>query len=194
MCDYPTFDMYTTEDDVNLQGRCSHHNYGQLRNENLNTPLKAKKRPYRFTTCDKDEKNSDVVHSHCKIIIQDFIPRKYGFSSGCRCDEAVRMPPLKGLLYNITIYDQSNKTICEPTNILAQQVIIRYCASLYPFMSFPNLIGDLTLEDVIKWMNGYYLFEGLSVGVFAKDFKRCYKYFNELMCYVVVPKCDQDTQ
>ena len=194
MCDYPTLDIYTTEDDVNLKGRCSHYNYGQLRNENLNTPLKSKKRPYRFTTCDKDEKDSDVVNCHGEIIIQDFIPRNYGFSFGCRCDEPVRMPPLKGLFHNIGIYDQSNKTICVPTNILAEQEIIRYCESLYPFMSLPNLIGDLTLEDVIKWMNGYYLFEGLSVGVFAKDLKRCYKYFNELMCYVVVPKCDQDTQ
>ena len=32
MCDYPTFDMYTTEDDENLKGRYSHYNYGQSRN------------------------------------------------------------------------------------------------------------------------------------------------------------------
>ena len=43
-------------------------------------------------------------------------------------------------------------------------------------------------------MKQYYILEGLASGVYAEDFKRCYKHFNELVCYVALPRCDQDTK
>ena len=44
-------DIYTTEYDKNLQTNCSKDGFGQLRNENLHTPLYHRDKPYRFTTC-----------------------------------------------------------------------------------------------------------------------------------------------
>ena len=38
-------DIYTTKDDQNIQKRCSSNGYGQLRNENLHTPLNLRNSP-----------------------------------------------------------------------------------------------------------------------------------------------------
>ena len=72
-------DVYTTEYDKNLQTNCSKDVFGQLRNGNLNTALDLRDKPYRFTTCKLDKKNSDILHCEGKTIIQDYIPRKYRF-------------------------------------------------------------------------------------------------------------------
>ena len=134
-CKYPVFDIYTKDDDENLKRRCSHIPFGQLRNGYLNTPLESRERPYGFTTCQTKEENSDVVQCHGKTFIQDFIPRNYGFSFGCRCFTTGQRPSLVGLMYNISIYDQSNKTKCTPIAIMERQYFTEYCSSLYLFMS-----------------------------------------------------------
>ena len=106
-------DIYTTEYDKNLQTNCSKDGFGQLRNENLHTPLYHRYKPYRFTTCKLDEKYSDILHCEGRTTIQDYIPRKYGFSFGYECDVSAK-PSLVGLSYNFTISGQSNRTLCLP--------------------------------------------------------------------------------
>ena len=54
-------DIYTTEYDRNLETNCSKDGFGQLRNENLWTPLHLRYHPYRFTTCKLDGKDSDML-------------------------------------------------------------------------------------------------------------------------------------
>ena len=46
-----SLDIYTTEDDWNRKTNCSKNVYGHLINENLHTPMRARSKPYRFTTC-----------------------------------------------------------------------------------------------------------------------------------------------
>ena len=42
-------DIYTTEHDKHLKTNCPNDSFGQLRNENLRTPLKLRFKPYRFS-------------------------------------------------------------------------------------------------------------------------------------------------
>ena len=194
MCGRPVFDIYTTQDDENLRRRCSYDNFGQLRNENLHTRLLPMKSPYRFTTCEADAQDTDVLHCYGKTIIQDFIPRNYGFSLGCECRRTAGMPKLKGLVYNISIYDQSNTTECVATYLMSQEYLMKDCTKLYPFMSLPNLIGDHIWQNVMGWTKGYALLKEVAAGVLDKDLKMCYKDFDEVICHVVVPKCDLQTE
>ena len=80
-------DIYTTEYDKNLKTNCSNDVFGQLRNENLRTPLRPRYQPYRFTTCQLHDVDSDILHCEGRTAIQDYIPRKYGFSFGYECDD-----------------------------------------------------------------------------------------------------------
>ena len=95
-------DIYTREDGQNLMTNCSSNGYGQLRNENLNTLLRNRGKPYRFTTCKSDNVDSDFLHCKGRTVIQNVVPRKYGFSIGYHC-KAVLRPSLRGLFFNFTI-------------------------------------------------------------------------------------------
>ena len=44
-------------------------------------------------------------------MIQDYVPRNYGFSFGYDCMYSER-PSLRGLSFNVTISEQTNKTTC----------------------------------------------------------------------------------
>ena len=79
----PSLDIYTTKSDANLDRNCSIDVFGQLRNEDLHTPLKPKGKLYRFTNCTAD--SDGIVHCYGEAKIQDYIPRTYGFSFGYRC-------------------------------------------------------------------------------------------------------------
>ena len=63
---YPRLELYTTDRDRNIRSRCSRDAYGQLRNENLHTPLNLRYKPYRFTMCELDSNNTDIIHCHGK--------------------------------------------------------------------------------------------------------------------------------
>ena len=138
---YPRFEIYTTLDDSNFQNNCSSDVYGQLRNENLHTPLKLRSKPYRFTNCALDSKDTDIIHCNGKITIQDYIPRNYGFSFGYRCEQPTK-GSLKGLTHNVSIYEQTNETKCLSMGPIQMETYTRHCADLYHKMTLPNLIGD----------------------------------------------------
>ena len=104
-------DIYTTEYDKNLKTNCSKDVFCQLRNGNLYPPLDLRDKPYRFTTCKMEKKNSDILHCDGKTTIQGYIPRNYGFSFGYKCDISAKSS-LAGLSYNLTISGQSNRTQC----------------------------------------------------------------------------------
>ena len=177
-------DIYTTEDDQNLRTKCSNNVYGQLRNENLYTPLRHG--TYRFTTCKLDDVDSDLLHCKGRITIQDYKPRQYGFSFGYPCHELVR-PSLVELSFNFTILAQSNRITCIKTPKNSNRFF--KCHEFYDHTSLPNFIGDLDQHDVQNWMasnEAFTIFElfSSSEGLF------CYKYFRELMCRVSYPECN----
>ena len=164
-CGRPRFDIFSTKDDRNVKRQCSSDNFGQLRNENLHTRLWPMKNPYRFTMCKTDTGNHDVIYCYGKTMIQDFIPRDYAFSFGCQCVRTMPKPTFKGLVYNISIYSQSNRTKCVPTDAMSRENLLKECAELYPFMSLPNLIGDHNLQNVLEWTNSFYLLKAVTAGL-----------------------------
>ena len=66
-----TLNIYTTENDQNLKMNCSRNAYGQLRNENLFTPMTHQFKQYRFTTCKLDDMDSNLLHWTGRTTIQD---------------------------------------------------------------------------------------------------------------------------
>ena len=181
------FHIYTTDDDKDLKTQCHNKNYGQLRNENLHTPLLPRKKPYRSTTCALDEDDDLIIICHGKTSIQDFIPRNYAFSFGYSCDDMPR-PSLKGLVFNISLFDQSNETQCiQMPDTYLQDV----CQKLYNNVLLPNLIGDLNAIPIKKWTNVYTSWKELILGTFLHDSEEiCYKHFNEILCHATLPQCD----
>ena len=191
----PSLDIYTTKSYANLDRNCSVNVFGQLRNENLHTPLKPKGKLYRFTNCTAD--SYGIVHCYGETKIQDYIPRTYGFSFGYRCrpyDEKRANRSLKGLQYNMTIYGQTNKTQCSSMAMAETGFSdeIRICSRLYSHMSLPNLVGNPDwnhLRDKV-----------LSAAQYAEllmkmsPHEKCYPYVYELACYVIVPKCEPENR
>ena len=181
-------DIYTTEYDKNLKTNSSNDSFSQLRNENLRTPLYLRYAPYRFTTCKLDDADSDILHCQGGTTVQDYIPRKYGFSFGYKCSFTVK-PSLVGLSYNFTISGQSNRTQC----LLIERISgsMRECLEFYNHISLPNMIGDHnmnSLQSSISILNGFeafisYILSQLPTG-------GCFKHMKEVLCRIVSPECD----
>ena len=95
--------IYTTEIHRNLKQNCSDTDFGQLRNVNLYTPLRPRVTRYRYTKCELDSKDTDMLQCKGNAMIQDYKPRNYGFSFGYSCRRPVK-PSLVGLSYSFTIH------------------------------------------------------------------------------------------
>ena len=130
---------------------------------------------YRETECDKEDL---MLRCHGKITLQDFLPRQFAFSFGFGCP-ARRSLSLKGLKFNISIYDETNVTKCSsvPAHIS--------CRNYYSKMSLPNMLSDVNLSDVFRWWNwiAFYSFERSGL---------CYKYLREILCLIAMPECKSE--
>ena len=145
-------------------------------------------KPYRFTTCKLDNVNSDFLHCKGRTVIQDVVPRNYGFSIGYHCKEVLR-PSLRGLLFNFTILDQANKTTC--TNVPKNNEGFFKCHEFYAYTSLPNFIGDLNIRNVRHWMDSDAASAFLAL-IFSSNRYFCYKHFRELVCRIAYPECDPE--
>ena len=164
---YPAImNIYTEKENTNQQKRCIQLYHGQFFNEKLFVVLTQK----RSTTC----KNIQGV-ARCKgsVRIQDYIPRNYFISFGYSCS-AVKS--LKGLIYNITIY-QKNGTKCS---LMGPNFV---CSKYYRTMSMPNLFGNIFRKSDIKQFEmQFYMWKSL-LG------QPCYKYQEQIVCYLLFPEC-----
>ena len=174
---YPLMGIYTVYPKINIEKNCSQIWYGQLRNENLHPHLKVGK--YRTTTCIIS--GSDTVKCRGRVNIQDYIPRKFHLTFGFHCGWQP-VNSLKGLTYNISFYNLSNKT----NNCLN---VPGKCSELYIETSLPNLIGNEKAEEITNFENALRAFEVLA---FQHD--TCYQHMWEFMCHTVLPKCDPITK
>ena len=181
-------DIYTTECDKNLNTNCSKDGFGQLRNENLWTPLHLRYHPYRFTICKLDQKDSDMLHCEGRTTIQDYIPRKYGFSFGYECHFTAK-PLLVGLWYNFTISEQTNNTQCLLMEDLPENM--KECLSFYNHMSLPNMIGHHDMDSIRRYRSNFHVIEVfISYISLQLPTGGCYKHMKEVICRVVFPQCD----
>ena len=103
------------------------------------------------------------------------------------------MGTLKGLEYNISIYDQSNETKCSP--VPNENYRGYKCLDLYSHMTLPNLIGDTDLKSVLTWIRSIKNFEATLCFKMEPAFIKpmCYKHSVEALCYIVLPKGDLDS-
>ena len=184
-------DIYTTEDDQNLKTNCSNDGFGQLRNENLLTPMTPRLPTYRFTTCTLDHVDSDILHCEGETTIQDYKPRRYAFSIGYDCMDLVRHS-LEGLSYNFTISQQTNRTECSKIeNHMNNDFFL--CHELYTHTSLPNMMGDPDFEHLHRWMRTGVVSLIVTLALSSNEIL-CYKHARELSCHVFYPKCDSNKQ
>ena len=167
------FNLYMTEDHINLQKNCSFQANGQLHNENMWVPLRLGN--FKENLCLKDK--NGLLHCTGKTVIQDFEPRRISFSFGKSC-EYPEKASLKGLSFNIGVSKQSNKTDCVP---LYNRNIFN-CVKFYPFVSYPNLLGG-NQSEALTMARATYL-------TFNQGSGSCYKFVFEMLCYIFVPRCD----
>ena len=121
---------------------------------------------------------------HGKKTIQDYIPRTFAISFGFFCGRAEEKS-LKGLTYNISIYDQTNETKCTPIPYNPHNP----CFWQYRHTTLPNLIGMKNFREASSFLAAV---EHITV-VLPKliGSLMCHKYFQELVCYSVFPKCNR---
>ena len=186
----PILDIYTTTDNKNLIKRCSNYGYGQLRNEHLHSPLELRSKPLGFTTCLSNPNGTDIIHCHGKTAIRDYIPRRFGFSFGFECVWP-KGGSLRGLTYNISIYDESNRTICHSMVPVQNTTITHHCGYLYQYMTLPNLIGHQNWSSILERLQPGSEIMLFSVSsILDSDGWRCHDKLYQALCYVLVPKCD----
>ena len=167
------FNIYTTEDNINLQTNCSLDHNGQVLNQNLGAPVRPG--TYKNYTCLEQE--NGLLHFTGTTIIQDFKPRIIGFSIGYNCYDP-DPTSLKGLSFNISVSGQRNKTNCIPLPNRPQL----NCVKFYPFASFPNLFGHKQ-EEARPGAEALKMDTTLLPG-------GCYKFVLEIVCYMFIPRCD----
>ena len=169
--------IYTTMNHINIKKQCTHVPYVQLANGNLHRPIRLDESDIRPPKCLKE--GLDTIHCRGNITVQDYKPRKLSFTFEFDCDRITSKSSLKGLVYNISIHEQTNKTNC----IFLPPKVRGTCSQFYLHSLLPNLIGA---EDVLIILRYWDMFKAL-VAIFEGV---CYQHFLELGCYVVVPKCD----
>ena len=167
---------YMGQDSPNLQRGCNSEMHGQLFNKDLAVPLNGKHRE-KFL-CNR-KGGMKVCHGRTKI--QDFEPKSYFFSLGFECNE--RKGNLKGLKYEVTIYDESNETSCVDLNSTSE-FLTDHCDKSYRYAAIPNQFGDTHLDRAISTMNKF-------LRVFHSDVpsKQCLKNLKPFLCEIVLPKC-----
>ena len=170
---------YNGQDSPNLETLCETDLYGQLRNEDLAVPLNEVYRQ-KFI-CYHD---SEYWYCKGKTRIQDFEPKSYSFSFCNECDKI--HGNLNGLYYNVTIYDESNKTSCVDLNLAPGKRIGR-CKRSYEYAAIPNQIGDTDL-DTLMWQLGQV--QGILDRIIdLVSHKSCLLELYQVLCLVALPEC-----
>ena len=169
---YVNLGVYTTEDHINLQNRCTCHMYEQLGNKKMQTEL-----DFLRNSCILSH---DKLSCNSRIIVWDYRPRKFGFSLGFYCEDTWKS--LKGLTYNITVTTQTIQPTCTP---MPETVVD--CSKYFLFVSFPNLLSHVDSEKATFSFNRFYqVYQLLDLS--------CYPHFEELFCNMYYPNCDPETQ
>ena len=171
---------YNGQNSPNLKTLCETDLYGQLRNEDLAVPLNEVYRQ-KFI-CYHD---SETWYCSGKTRIQDFEPKSYSFSF---CNECGKKSTgnLNGLWYNVTIYDESNRTSCVDLKMAQGQRIYR-CERSYHYAAIPNQIGG---TDLVTMMWQLEQVQGILDRIIdLVTHKSCLQELYQVLCLVALPEC-----
>ena len=151
-----------------------------MRNEDLAVPLHE---PYRRKFfC---YRANETWHCSGKTKIQDFEPKSYSFSFCFGCGDKYS-GNLNGLSYNVTIYDESNKTSCVDLKMKQGQRIDR-CERSYPNAAIPNQIGGTDM-DTMRWQLRQ-IQTIMDQIIDLVTHKSCLLELYQVLCLVALPEC-----
>ena len=136
----PIMGIYTTQDHVNIKEQCTQIWYGQVRNKDLHFHIRREQDLRKMPRCLKEE--ISTLNCNGNITILDYIPRPYSFSFGLPCHIVNPGISLKGLAYNISIHELTNKTSC----IKLPYKAMKHCYQYYHHAALPNLFGTETMN------------------------------------------------
>ena len=164
----------------NLRYKCNNEMHGQLHNKDLTIPLIQKYRE-KFWCWSVENK---TWNCHGNIQIQDFKPTSYLFSIGYKCGDTDGN--LKGLEYKAIIFNDS-KTRCtdltRKSSDFEQQNLIEHCKLIYPYVAFPNPLGNTNLGEANVEMNSL-----MNIGLEHVD-EKCLSKLKPFLCDIILPRC-----
>ena len=168
--DYVDFQLYTTQNHENIGKRCSFRKYGQTLNRYLYVTNSLNS---IWRNCYESQK----LHCRRVIEIQDYIPRRFGFSFGFDCVDALKKS-LKGLTYSVEVSSQTNRTTCS--TIPKPSV---NCSRFHSWVSFPNLFG---IDKRFSPSSFQSLLDTLNSSNVPLN---CYPHLKEFVCNLYFPRC-----
>ena len=176
--------IYTVEDHIDRRTKCINDRYGQLHNENLFGHLREGK--FRETTCARSPSYTEVIECHAQYPVQDFTLRNFAFSFGFTCKGTISS--LKGLQYNVSVYNQANRTRCEP---LPPEADAMECFRSHEYMTFPSLGGDLSWDVVLDRADYFQNLRTLAVLLMSTEYNgSCYQHLSDVICKGIISICD----
>ena len=131
--EYVNLFFYTTKDHVNIDKNCSVRDYAQVKYNSMHQEF------HRYHKACPDSRNKVICKQSRPI--QDYKPRHFAFSFGFYCKDK-SSKSLKGLTYNVRIYDQTNETTCS-----TMPDDVPYCSKFYSEVSHPNLIDHAVKKE-----------------------------------------------
>ena len=180
---------YKGQDSPNLGRKCYSEMHGQLFNQDLAIPLYVR---YTEKFWCNDKLYGKIWDCYGRIEIQDFEPKSYFFSLGFKCNETGGN--LKGLKYDVRIYDESNETSCLAVNMTELQQI-DFCEQSYRDVAFPNPLGHTdsataisALESFLNDLNNQ-VRSLIKYEANHKSWNKCLKKLKPFLCDIYLPQC-----
>ena len=180
---------YKGQDSPNLGRKCYSQMHGQLFNQDLAIPLYVR---YTEKFWCNDKLYGKIWDCYGRIEIQDFEPKSYFFSLGFKCNETGGN--LKGLKYDVRIYDESNETSCLAVNMTELQQI-DFCEQNYQDVAFPNPLGHTdsataisALESFLNDLNNQ-VRSLIKYEANHKSWNKCLKKLKPFLCDIYLPQC-----
>ena len=174
---YPILGIHTMQDHTNIEQRCTHVDYGQFINRDMHPGITTAPNHSRSLRCEMD--NVDMLHCTGNITVQDFIPRNFSFSFGFYCSQIGPTSSLKGLIYKISITNQTNETKCFE---------LSHWDICYRYLQYGvdvNLFGRQN-NHTDRWWS--------AILTDSKYNMTCYQHRVEFLCYMFVSKCDPNSK
>ncbi len=187
---YAGMPIHTRKDDRHLKNNCSITHFGQVRNEDLSLSIRPGK--YRGSNC--FGKNVEGVFCTGNIPIQDYVPSYFSVSFGFLCKhKTLVQQSLKGLQFNLTIYDLTNHTRCtEMRNVHYHEL----CHPRSNFAMIPNLsLGNVKIDDVLS-KEMYYIVVSVEQRlpkILSASIYPCHQLLKEVLCHLAFPFCEPNT-
>ena len=177
----PILGIYTTKDHINIKKQCTYVRYSQVGNGQLHPRIRLDDSDMGPPKC--LEHPQGTIHCKGNITIQDFKPRNFSFSFGFRCDRITSSCSLKGLVYNITIHEQTKENNC--INLKGKGTDL--CTHFYQHGFLPNLVGSENMLAVSRYRELY-----KTYAIISESF--CYEHFSEFGCRIILPECNPESR